>query len=148
MASPRDLVLLFDGVCGFCDRTVRFVLARDRDGSMRFAPLQGEFARDVFARHPELRGADSLVLVESPGRPEERVATRSEAVLRIAAYIGGSWRVLALFRIVPRAVRDAGYTLFARFRYRLFGRYDTCAVPSPEERSRFVLDPEDVSGRC
>lgn len=137
-SQSRDLVLLYDGLCGFCNGTVQFILARDHGGSMRFAPLQGDFARETFARHPDLRGIDSLVLVERGATPaDERVLVRSEAVLGIADYLGGAWRAARALRLVPRALRDWGYDLFARFRYRLFGRYDACPVPSPEVRARF-----------
>jgi predicted DCC family thiol-disulfide oxidoreductase YuxK len=136
---PADLVLLYDGLCGFCNRAVRFVLARDPGGPMRFAPLQGEFAREVLARWPGLNGVDSLILVEHAGRPgEERVTTRSEAVLRIWNYIGGPWRAVSVLRFIPGPLRDWGYAPFARFRYRLFGRFDACPIPAADVRARFI----------
>lgn len=132
-------MLLYDGLCGFCNGTVRYILARDRSGTMRFAPLQGEFAAGVLARHADLRGVDSLILVElgaEDGR--EQVAARSEAVLRIARYLGGWWRAAGVLRWFPRPVRDWAYDRFARYRYRWFGRYDACPVPAPEVRARFL----------
>jgi len=136
---PTDLVLLYDGLCGFCNRAVRFILARDPGGTMRFAPLQGEFARDLLARRPELSRVDSLILVDHAGRPgEEHVATHSEAVLRIWNYVGGPWRVVNLLRLAPRPLRDWGYDRFARFRYRLFGRFDSCPIPAADVRARFI----------
>lgn len=137
-AAPTAPVLLYDGLCGFCDRTVQIVLAHDRRGIVRFAPLQGEFAAGVLARHPGLQGIDSLVLVERDDAQKERVSVRSEALLRIAEYVGGQWRLLRALRLVPRFLRDAGYDLFARFRYRVFGRFDTCPLPPPEVRARFL----------
>ena len=137
-AAPGP-VLLYDGLCGFCNGTVRFILARDHAGAMRFAPLQGAFAREVLARHPELTGVDSLVLVEGRGaKGEERVAVRSEAALRIAGYLGGGWRVAAALRVVPRALRDWCYDRFASVRYRLFGKFAACPVPAPDVRARFL----------
>src|SRR6267143_5499164 len=124
-------VLLYDGLCGFCNGTVRFILARDGRGTMRFAPLQGEYARKVLARHPELAGVDSLVLVDGNGAGE-RVWVRSDAILEIARYLGGIWRFAGALRAVPRGLRDWGYDLFARARYRLFGQFDSCPVPAPE----------------
>jgi predicted DCC family thiol-disulfide oxidoreductase YuxK len=128
-------VLLYDGVCGFCNATVRFILRRDRRGTLRFAALQSAFARQVVERHPELAGIDSLVWVEG-----ERIWIRSSAALRAAQYLGGRWRALLLLRAVPRPVRDAFYDLFARHRYRLFGRSDRCVPPPLAWRARF-LDP-------
>jgi predicted DCC family thiol-disulfide oxidoreductase YuxK len=136
--SRNRLVLLYDGVCGFCDATVQFIIDRDRRGEMRFAPLQGEFAADVLQRHPELKTVDSLILVERTSSGVERISTRSEAVVRIGEYLGHGWGAARLLRIVPRFLRDAGYDLFARFRYRLFGRLDSCPVPAPAVRARFI----------
>jgi predicted DCC family thiol-disulfide oxidoreductase YuxK len=138
VTARDDLVLLYDGTCGFCDGTVRFILARDRRREMRFAPLQGPFARDVLARHRELAGVDSLVLVSGPGSPAERVRVRSEAAIEIARYLGGGWRAAVVLRPIPRFLRDAAYDLFASVRYRLFGRLDACPVPSAEVRARFL----------
>ncbi|MGH7471599.1 MAG: thiol-disulfide oxidoreductase DCC family protein [Longimicrobiales bacterium] len=136
--TPRHSVLLYDGVCGFCNRTVQFVLARDRSGHMRFAPLQGEFAAALFVRHPELRAVDSLILVETDDHQQERISVRSTAILRIAEYLGGGWQLARMFGVVPRALRDAAYDAFARSRYRLFGRYDSCPLPAPGVRARFL----------
>lgn len=135
--EPR--VLLYDGLCGFCDRAVQFVLARDRHARLRFAPLQGEFARGVLARHPELAQVDSLVLVERDARSgQERIFVRSDGALRVAHHLGGAWRLTALLRVLPRGLRDLAYDAFARVRYRLFGRHDTCPIPAPAQRARFL----------
>ena len=131
-------VLLYDGLCGFCDRAVRWVLRADRSGLFRFAPLQGEFAEGVMGRHPELAGVDSLVLVESVEGDDERVSARSQADLGIVRLLGGAWRMLLVFRVVPRPIRDWAYDLFARWRYRAFGRFNACPVPPPEVRGRFL----------
>lgn len=135
--SANAPVLLYDGVCGFCNRTVRLLLRLDHRGELRFAALGSAYAGDVLTRHPELRGADSFVLVE-PGNGVEHAYVRSDAVLRLASYAGGGWRLLLVLRIIPRPVRDACYDLFARFRYPLFGRYDRCPAPPPEARARFL----------
>jgi predicted DCC family thiol-disulfide oxidoreductase YuxK len=132
-------VLLYDGLCGFCDGTVRFILKHDPRGTLRFATLQGDFARDVIARHPEVAGVDSLVLVEpdvSAGR--EKVYVRSEGALRVARYLGGAWHLTRVVAIVPRSLRDRAYDAFARIRYRVFGKYDSCPIPTPEQRARFI----------
>ncbi len=112
-------VLLFDGDCALCNRTVHFILAHERHRSLRFAPLDGPFARAVLARHPQLRGVDSAVWVEAFGTDDERVLARADAALRVARYIGGPWRALAVARIVPRPWRNRLYDLVARHRHRL-----------------------------
>jgi predicted DCC family thiol-disulfide oxidoreductase YuxK len=132
-------VLLYDGVCGFCDGTVQFILRHDRKKTLRFATLQGEYAREVFARHPEIAGVDSLVLVERDlSSGSERVFVRSAGALRVAEYLGGPWHLARGLAIIPRFIRDAGYDAFARVRYRVFGQYDSCPIPSPEQRARFI----------
>jgi predicted DCC family thiol-disulfide oxidoreductase YuxK len=133
------IVLLYDGLCGFCDRTVQFILDHDRKGAISFAPLQGDFARGIFLRHPELREVDSLLLVESDAvTGQERVSLRSDGALRVAYHLGGLWRAAAIFRVVPRPVRDAAYDAFARIRYRVFGRLDACRLPTGIERDRYI----------
>lgn len=130
-------VLLYDGACGLCSRTVQLVLRHDRDGRLRFAPLDGPFASSLRNRHPALAAVDSLVWVEAPqGSGPERVLTGSEAALRVAAYLGGLWRLAALARVVPRRLRDAAYGLVARHRHHLAA--PACVVSSPAERARFL----------
>ena len=132
-------VLLYDGLCRFCDGTVQFILKHDRRGTLRFATLQGDFARDVIARHPEVAGVDSLVLVEqNDASGRERVFVRSEGALRVARYLGGAWHLTRIVAIVTRFLRDWAYDAFARIRYRLFGKYESCPIPTPEQRARFI----------
>jgi predicted DCC family thiol-disulfide oxidoreductase YuxK len=130
-------VLLYDGLCGFCDGAVQFILRRDRHDRISFAPLQGDFARAVIARHTWLADVDSLILVEGTGAAE-RAWVRSEGALRVARHLGGVWHAARLLRIVPRPIRDAAYDAFARIRYRVFGRRESCRIPSPAERARFL----------
>lgn len=131
-------VLLYDGVCGVCNSAVRTILRFDRHGTLRFAALDSDYARAVFARHPAIEGVDSVVFVDKPGRPEERVAVRSAAALRVVDYLGGPWKLLGAARVIPAPVRDWLYDRVADVRYRLFGKYDTCPLPPPEVRARFL----------
>jgi predicted DCC family thiol-disulfide oxidoreductase YuxK len=131
-------VLLYDGVCGFCNKTVQLILGLDRRGAMRFAALQSDYGLSVVERHPELRGVDSVVFVESAPGGGERVYVRSDAALKVASYLGGVWKLLLAARVVPRGARDYLYDLFARNRYKVFGKYDACMLPPPEVRSRFL----------
>lgn len=89
---------------------------------------------------PEIGNVDSVVFVDDPGQPSERVAVRSAAALRVADYLGGPWKALAVARLVPTPVRDWLYDRFAAIRYRVFGKYDSCPLPPPEVRARFVED--------
>lgn len=131
-------VLLYDGVCAFCNRSVTTILRFDRSGVLRFAALDSDFGRAVIDRHPGLEAVDSFIFVDDPGRPEERVSVRSAAALRVAGYLGGPWRVLLIARVIPVRLRDWLYDRFAAVRYRVFGKYDTCPLPAPEVRARFL----------
>lgn len=131
-------VLLYDGICGVCNAAVRTILRFDRRGTLRFAALDSDIARDVIGRHPELRDVDSAVYVRHLGAAGETAHAHSDALLRVADYLGGPWRMAAVARIVPRPVRDWAYKRFAAVRYRIGGRYDTCPVPTPDVRRRFL----------
>lgn len=135
--GKANLVLLYDGVCGFCNRSVQTIIKHDRRKEMRFAALQSEYGKAVVSRHAELQNIDSLILVEK-NNSEEKVFIHSTGGLRVAAYLGGWWKLFLIAHIIPRPVRDFFYKLFARYRYRLFGKYDSCPIPSPEVRSRFL----------
>jgi predicted DCC family thiol-disulfide oxidoreductase YuxK len=137
-ATPPAWVL-FDGECGLCDRSVQWLLRRDRGGALRFGALAGGAAAAVRARHPELPSADeSIVLVEAPDTATERVRVRSDAALAILARLGGPWRFAGILRVVPRPLRDLVYGAVARRRRRWFGRLAACRIPTPEERARFL----------
>ena len=131
-------VLLYDGVCGFCNPAVQTILRYDRQGTLHFAALDSDFARVIMQRHPELQPVDSVVFVDNPGQSAERVAIRSAAVLRVVQYLGGPWKLLTAARVVPGPLLNWFYDRFAGMRYRVFGKYDTCPLPAPEVRARFL----------
>jgi predicted DCC family thiol-disulfide oxidoreductase YuxK len=135
MSAP---VLLYDGVCAICNRSVRTILRFDRRGTLRFAALESDFAQAVIARHPSVKDVDSVVFVDDPGGPDERVSVRWEAGLRVVDYLGGPWKALKVTRVIPAPLRDWLYDRFANARYRVFGKYDACPVPPPEVRARFL----------
>jgi predicted DCC family thiol-disulfide oxidoreductase YuxK len=126
-------VLFFDGVCSLCNRFIDFVINRDRSAVFRFAPLQGVTARDQLPE-ADVREVNTMVL-----RDEQGVFRKSTAALRVLIRLGGLWRILggALW-LVPRPLRDAGYSLVARNRYAIFGKKETCRMPTPAERARFL----------
>lgn len=131
-------VLLYDGVCGICNRAVQTVIRHDRHGTLRFAALDSDFARAVIERHPDLRDLDSMVFVDNPGGSDERVSVRSAAGLDVARYLGGPFRVLLAARIIPAGLRDRLYDRFAAVRYRFGRRHDACPLPTPAVRARFL----------
>ncbi len=113
------------------------MLRHERRQSLRFAPLEGELGAAIRARHPEVRGVDSMIWVE-PASGGERVSTRSAAALRVARYMGGPWRAAAVAYVVPAFLRDALYDLIARHRHRLVSGPESCYLPPPEVRARFL----------
>jgi len=117
---------------------VRFLLRHDRRGTLRFAPLQGPWAAQLIARHPELMDIDSLLWVENRADGAELVLARSAAALRVAGYLGGPWRLAQVAWLTPRAARDWAYDLFARHRHQLFTPAAGCYVPPREVRARFL----------
>lgn len=132
-------LVLFDGVCVLCNRATDWLLAEDTDAVLSFAPLQGEAADALADRGVDLvREVSTIVYVRGFGGPDERVSSRSTAVLEILDDIGGIWRPFSWLRFVPRPLRDPAYRLVAENRYRWFGQYDVCRLPPPESRERFL----------
>jgi predicted DCC family thiol-disulfide oxidoreductase YuxK len=132
MTAP---LLLYDGACGFCHASVRWILRRDRDRRLTFAPIQGETAGRLRADHPEIpETMSTLVLIDTDGR----AYLRSRAFVRLARYLPRPWRWAHALRFVPAFLLDLGYRLVASLRYRRWGRVDECQLPSPDERARFL----------
>jgi predicted DCC family thiol-disulfide oxidoreductase YuxK len=140
MPPAPNPVILYDGVCGLCDRFVQFVLKHDASDRLRFAALQSDFARGLLRKHDlDPSSLETICLVLDPGLPTERVETRSAAVIAILRDLGPRERALAnLFAVFPRWLRDRGYNLVAALRYRLFGKYDSCPLPDPATRHKFL----------
>ena len=134
MSEPERAVIVFDGVCVLCSRSVQFVLKHDKQRRFRFATMQSKSGALLMRTHG-LDPADpaSMLLFEGG-----TAWTDSEAVLRIAAGFGGAWRLTAAARIVPKGLRDTMYRFIARRRYRWFGKRDTCLLPSVETADRFL----------
>jgi predicted DCC family thiol-disulfide oxidoreductase YuxK len=126
-------IVLYDGVCGLCQRSVQFLLARDRR-QLWYAPLQGETAAALRAIHPEIPATlESVVLVD-----DGRVYLRSKAFLHVARYLTAPWRWAYHLRWLPAFLLDLGYRLVARVRYRIWGKYDACRLPTADERAQLL----------
>ena len=127
-------LILFDGVCNFCNSAVQMVIEIDRQKIFKFAAIQSELGQQLYRQH----GLDpidiqTLMLVDG-----EQVLTKSDAVLEVLARLDGGWQLLAGFRAMPQPLRDWAYSEFARQRFVLFGRRDACMVPTPELQERFI----------
>jgi len=136
--APPERVILYDGVCGFCNRAVRWVLNADPHGRFRFAPLQGSTAAAIRRRHPDLPDdLDSIVYVRLDGSTE-RIFRGAEAMLLICGELPFPWRFLTWLRWLPGSWTASAYRVFARHRYRWFGKLESCPLPRPAERGRFL----------
>ena len=137
--SPNPIIL-YDGVCGLCNRWIQFVLKRDAKDQFRFAALQSEFARRILQRHgatPEQ--LDTFYVVNNLDQQDESVLSRSDAAIFVLKQLGGVSRATAFLLLsFPKWLRNRAYDLLARNRYRLFGRHQTCVLPEPDYRHKMV----------
>jgi predicted DCC family thiol-disulfide oxidoreductase YuxK len=128
-------VLLYDGVCALCNSVVRFVLKRDEAKLFRFASLESKAAQELLAG--DSTTLDGVALVSDALTEKQRVYRRSDATAEALRLLGRTWLAQALV-VVPRPLREAGYSLVARVRYKFFGKYEVCPLPSADDRARFV----------
>jgi predicted DCC family thiol-disulfide oxidoreductase YuxK len=132
-------LLLYDGVCALCNGVVKFLMKHDRLDRFRFAPLQSELGREMLARFDIHSFPDGVVLITEALTPAERIYRRSDAVQESLMQLGAPWKQVGkALNLLPRFLPEWGYGVIARYRYRLFGRYNACPVPSPEQRSRLL----------
>lgn len=125
-------IIFFDGVCGLCNSFVDFLVKIDKHKVLRFAPLQGETAEKILHKH-YIENLNTIVFLHN-----EKVLTQSDAVLEILKVVGGPWKGVALLHVFPRLFRDYLYSVVSKNRYTLFGKKETCRLPSPEEKQLFL----------
>ena len=138
--DPAHPILLYDGVCGLCNRLVQFILRRDRAAIFRFASLQSPLAASILTRHAASPAdLDTVYVVLNLNAANESLLARSDAVLYVLKHLGGIYKLAAfVLEPIPRPFRDWLYNVIARNRYRIFGRYDTCPIPTAETKMRFL----------
>lgn len=134
MNMKNKKIILFDGVCNLCNQSVQFVIDRDTNDRFLFASLQSDFGQNILTKH-ELNTSnfDSIILVD-----KDRIYQKSSAALRIAKELKFPWSLLTIFLILPAFIRDFGYNYVAKNRYNWFGKQESCWMPTPELRSKFL----------
>lgn len=127
-------IVLFDGVCNLCNKSVQFIIRRDPKGYFKFAPMQSEVGKRLLEAHGlHFEAMDTFVLIEG-----SRCLTRSDAAIGIAKHLSDFWPILSVLGIIPRTMRDFAYAVVARNRYGWFGKKEICVVPSKETLERFL----------
>jgi len=130
-----DKILLFDGVCNLCNGLVRFIIKHDRNSKIRFTPLQSSKGKMLLTQLKlDINDIDSVVYISG-----QKYFVKSSAVLHVLKELGGGWRMLYSLIIIPVFIRDFFYNLIAAYRYRIFGKRDTCMIPTPEIIEKFFL---------
>lgn len=132
----QNPIILFDGVCNLCNGAVNFIIDRDPDAHFRLATLQSTVGQELLEKHNlRIQDFDTIVLVEG-----DNIYSQSTAALRIARKLSGAWPLFYAFIAIPSPLRDMIYSWISRNRYRWFGKQETCRIPTPELRSRFLHD--------
>jgi predicted DCC family thiol-disulfide oxidoreductase YuxK len=126
-------VIFFDGVCGLCNGFVDFVMKIDHEGKFKFSPLQSDYAKSVLPSE-YVADLDSVVV-----QLEGKTLRKSKAVFAVLSKLGPGWKAASLIGLLPEKILNFGYDLVAENRYKIFGKKETCRLPTPEERARFVL---------
>ena len=136
MTNP---IVLYDGVCGLCNRLVQFLLKRDKTDQLRYAALQSDFAVKVLNRHGlDPKDLDTVHVILNYEQTDELVLARSDAILEVVKRLGGIWKLVSIGKIMPKAIRDLLYKFVATNRYRVFGKSETCMLPEPRHRAKFL----------
>ena len=131
--SNLNKIVLFDGVCNFCATSVQFIIKHDKTGSLKFASLQSALGQQLLTAYNMPKNLEGVVFIE-----DNKAYFKSAAAFRIGHYFGGFWRILNVFSILPLFLTDFGYDIIAKNRYHWFGKKDSCMIPTPEIRSRFL----------
>ncbi|MCB0507706.1 MAG: thiol-disulfide oxidoreductase DCC family protein [Bacteroidetes bacterium] len=132
-SNQYDKLVLFDGVCNFCASSVQFIIKHDASNSLKFASLQSSIGQQLLAHYKMSNNLDGVVFIEN-----NQAYFKSKAAFQIAKYFGGIWRLLLIFKILPTFITDFVYDIIAKNRYKWFGKKESCMLPSPEIRSRFL----------
>ena len=128
-------IILFDGVCNFCNASINFIIDRDSQNKFRFASLQSDTGQKLLQQYkvPDARSLDRVVLIKN-----NKIYKKSAAALEIVKDLNGFWPVLYIFKILPSFILDTFYNLIAKNRYKIFGRAEVCRIPTPQLKQKFL----------
>lgn len=126
-------IVLFDGECNFCDASVQFIIKRDPKGYFQFAAQQSDIGLTLKRQYAVHDTLDSILVID-----QHKVYNSSDAALHISKHLNGLWSFLYMLRVIPKSIRDVVYKFIAKNRYAWFGKKDSCMIPSPEIRNRFL----------
>ena len=127
--EQSEKIIIFDGVCGLCNRSIDILIKLDRQKILQYSSLQGEFVKTL-KTGPDI---DSIIFYE-----DGILYYKSTAILKIFQALGGVWKITAIFYLLPKIIRDFLYDLIAKYRYRIFGKMESCRMPQKEERELFI----------
>jgi predicted DCC family thiol-disulfide oxidoreductase YuxK len=134
LIPPNTQLILFDGVCNFCNSSINFVIDHDPEKHFKFAPLQSEIGQSILAQfNKNINDFDSVILLK-----DNKLYQKSEAALEIAKHLSGAWKYLSIFGVLPTFFLNFFYDIIAKNRYKIFGKSETCRMPTPELRERFL----------
>lgn len=131
--STAEQIILFDGVCNFCNGSVNFLIKRDSKGIFKYAPLQSEIGQNIIAKYNIPETVDSIILLK-----ENNIYIKSNAVIEIIKELKWYWKMLIIVKILPKKFRDLLYDVIANNRYKWFGKMDSCMIPDENVKSRFI----------
>ena len=133
-AIKKKGIILFDGVCNFCSWSIQFIIKHDQKHHFVFTALQSDVAKEILLHYPEdITKKDSILLIQN-----KTIYTESDAFLQIITHFPLGWKILLVFWIIPKSIRDTVYSYIAKNRYKWFGQKDTCMIPSKEIKKRFL----------
>lgn len=136
MGSDREIehLILYDGICKFCNRSVNFILSHERSAELSFAPLQSNLGQSILKKHSlPLDYTDSLLFVS-----QDQLFSHAEAAFKIAQFLKVPWCWFSIFGVLPSFVTNFFYHLIAKHRFKLMGQADTCILPAPTTQDRFL----------
>lgn len=134
--SNQYQIILFDGVCNFCNASINFIIDHDPEKHFKFAPLQSDFGQKILGQfNKNTEDFDSVILLKN-----NQLYQKSEAALEITKHLSGFWKYLTIFRILPTSVLNFFYDIIAKNRYLIFGKSDSCRMPTPDLKERFLVE--------